>query len=186
MLQHLPGGSLKCPVSADSESLQASWWDTVTPLPLRCRDILPLIRLALGYRRCPPHPPILPHLSPSPYLALRLALLCLGPGREVWLLQSSSDPPRLPITLCTPRGSILTPLQSLLGFPPPPCGIMGVQHQGGEGADGVCFNIMGGLQAPEPPAVTTGELSWGLVQDGELRGRLEQTLKDNTLLPLYS
>lgn len=45
----VPGGSLKTLSSADQESLQASWWDRQSVLPLRGRDILRLIDCGLKY-----------------------------------------------------------------------------------------------------------------------------------------
>ncbi|XP_075714972.1 8-oxo-dGDP phosphatase NUDT18 [Rhinoderma darwinii] len=180
------GGALKSTASADKESLQASWWDTVSPLPLRCRDILPLIKLALEYRRLPSHPSILPQLCPSPFLVLRLLLICRCSG-ELQILQSSTGPVHLPTIVCTARiSSILTPLLHLLQDPPQSYGILGVQHQGGDNADGACFNVMGVFHGPEPPMVQTGGLSWAAVQDEELKSRLELALKKNILLPLYS
>ncbi|XP_053573931.1 8-oxo-dGDP phosphatase NUDT18 [Bombina bombina] len=181
------GGSLKSPASADSESLQASWWDKVSPLPLRCKDILPIIQLALGYQRFPVHPSILPMVAPTPYLVLRLVLLCLCPGGEMWILQSSTELPHLPLVLCTQhRRSILASLQYFLRDPPQSCGLLGVQHQGGDGADGVCFNIMGGIEVSEPPPITTERLCWTLVENEDLKQRLKHTLRENKLLPLYS
>ncbi|KAM4675580.1 8-oxo-dGDP phosphatase NUDT18 [Discoglossus pictus] len=186
LAQHT-GGFLKTSDAADSESLQASWWDTVSPLPLRCKDILPIIQLALQYRSLLPHPAILPTQSPSPHLVLRLVLLCLCPEGKVWVLQSLTNPPCLPLVLCTPsRASILTPLQSLVKDQPLSCGLLGVQHQGGDGADGVCFNILGWLEVPQTPKVTAPNLSWELLQNEELKQRLQQRLKEKGLLPLHS
>lgn len=180
------GGILKSTASADKESLQAAWWDTVSPLPLRCKDILPLIKLALEYRRLPSHPSILPQLCPSPFVVLRLLLVCMSPG-EVQILQSSAEPAHLPTIVCAARmGSILAPLHYLLDDPPTSYGILGVQHQGGDNADGVCINIMGMFRGPDPPMVRTGGLSWSVVEDEELKNRLDQALKNNILLPLYS
>ncbi|XP_063787887.1 8-oxo-dGDP phosphatase NUDT18 isoform X2 [Pseudophryne corroboree] len=181
------GGTLKSTASADKESLQASWWDTVSSLPLRSRDILPLIKLALEYHRLPSHPSILPQLCPSPFLVLRLILICLSPQGEVWVLQSSTEPVHLPTTVCATRGrSILTPLCNLLQHPPKSYGILGVQHQGGDEADGVCFNIMGVFHGLEPPVVSRDGMSWVAVEDEGLKSRLTETLEKNTLLPLYS
>ncbi|CAG5917014.1 unnamed protein product [Menidia menidia] len=39
---------MKSPAAADQESLQASWWDRRSPLPLRGRDILRLIDCGLS------------------------------------------------------------------------------------------------------------------------------------------
>ncbi|XP_073510150.1 8-oxo-dGDP phosphatase NUDT18 [Phyllobates terribilis] len=180
------GGVLKSSTSADKESLQASWWDTVSPLPLRCRDILPLIQRALAYLRLPSHPSILPQLCPSPFLVLRPLLVCVVAG-EFQILQSSADPARLPTIVCTARGGgILDPLLYLLRDASMSCGILGVQHQGGDDADGVCFNIMGVLHDCEPPVVRIGGLRWAAVENEALKDRLEQAMKNNTLLPLHS
>lgn len=43
------GGSIKDLSAADKESLQASWWDRQSVLPLRGRDILRLIECGLKY-----------------------------------------------------------------------------------------------------------------------------------------
>ncbi|XP_063304549.1 8-oxo-dGDP phosphatase NUDT18 [Pelobates fuscus] len=187
LAQHT-GGSLKTTLLSDSESLQAMWWDMSSALPLRCKDILPLIQLGQAFRLLPSHPSILPALLPSPHLAMRLVLLCLGSQEEMWILQSLTEPPHLPVTGSGPcRGSILTSLRSMLEEDPPQyCGILGIQHQGGEGADGVCFNIMAGLNAPQPPVMTSKALSWVLVQDGELKDKMKHILENKTLLPLYT
>ena len=47
------GGSLKIPGEGDQESLQATWWDRVSPLQLRGRDILDLIDSGLKYELVP-------------------------------------------------------------------------------------------------------------------------------------
>ncbi|XP_075063238.1 8-oxo-dGDP phosphatase NUDT18 [Mixophyes fleayi] len=181
------GGILKSTVSADKESLQASWWDRVSPLPLRCRDILPVIKLALEYHRLPSHPSILPQICPSPFLILRMLLVCFSSQGDIWVLQSATEPAHIPTTVCAAHGrSILAPLRSLLQQPPKSYGILGIQHQGGDEADGVCFNIMGVFHGPEPPMVSRGGVSWVAVEDKGMKSRLLQTLEKNTLLPLYS
>ncbi|KAM4040078.1 8-oxo-dGDP phosphatase NUDT18 [Anomaloglossus baeobatrachus] len=180
------GGVLKSSASADKESLQASWWDTESPLPLRCRDILPLIKRALEYRRMPSHPSILPQICPSPFLVLRLLLVCKVSG-EIQILQSSSEPAHIPTIVCAGRGgSILNPIYYLLHHPSMSCGILGIQHQGGDDADGVCFNIMGVLHDHELPMVKSGDLSWATVEDEALRTRLDHAMKKDTMLPLHS
>ncbi|KAM3926099.1 8-oxo-dGDP phosphatase NUDT18 isoform 1-T2 [Leptodactylus fuscus] len=185
-LAQATGGVLKSSSLADKESLQALWWDTVSPLPLRCRDVLRLIKLALDYHRLPSHPSILPLLCPSPFLVLRLLLVCTSSG-VMQILQSSAAPAHLPTIVCTRYGSsILAPLESLLQDPPDSYGILGVQHQGGDNADGACFNIMGVFNGSVPPVVRTEGLSWAPVVDEGLKARLEETLKKNVLLPLYS
>ncbi|XP_018425720.1 PREDICTED: 8-oxo-dGDP phosphatase NUDT18 [Nanorana parkeri] len=182
LAQHT-GGTLKSPASADKESLQASWWDRVSPLPLRCRDILPLLKLALEYRHQPSHPHILPQLYPSPFLILRMFLVCSTKPEELWVLRSASVPARLPAAVCsTHGGSILNPLRNLLQDPPKAYGILGVQHLGGDGEDGICLTVMGVFSGPEPPQVRVDSLSWVLVEDEELKS----SIKKATLLPLYS
>ncbi|KAM5172252.1 8-oxo-dGDP phosphatase NUDT18 [Mantella aurantiaca] len=182
LAQHT-GGTLKSPVLADKESIQASWWDRVSPLPLRCRDILPLIKLALEYKHQPSHPYILPQLHPSPFLILRMLLVCLTTPGELWVLQSADAPARLPAAVCaTHGGSILNPLRNLLQDPPKSYGILGVQHQGGDGADGICLTIMGVFSGLELPQVRVDDLSWVLMEDEELKN----SVKAATLLPLYS
>ncbi|KAM9313287.1 8-oxo-dGDP phosphatase NUDT18 [Gastrophryne carolinensis] len=177
------GGTLKTPAAADKESLQASWWDRVSPLPLRSRDILPLIKLALQYQQQPSHPHILPQLCPVPFLILRLVLVCFTSQTEAWLLQSATAPAHLPAAVCAPRGlSICIPLLNILKGPPKSFGVLQVQHQGGDGADGICFTIMGVYSGPEPPQVRLDNFTWVLLEDEELKSRLDHI----SLLPLCS
>lgn len=79
------GGVLKTEAQADAESLQASWWDRESPLPLRGRDILSLIETGLRYLEKPWFTPVLPLDLPCPVVCQRL-VLAFAAGIYVWLL----------------------------------------------------------------------------------------------------
>lgn len=44
------GGKLKTTEEADEESLQAMWWNVEDELPIRCKDIMPLIHMGLEWK----------------------------------------------------------------------------------------------------------------------------------------
>lgn len=93
-LAEVTGGTLKTEAQADSESLQACWWDRESPLPLRGRDILSLIDTGLRYHEKPWFTPLLPLDLPCPVVCQRL-VLTFASGIYVWLLVANG-----------PRGSI--------------------------------------------------------------------------------
>lgn len=112
-----------------------------------------------------------------------MLLVCFTTPGEMWVLQSAIAPARLPAAVCsTHGGSILNPLRNLILDPPKSYGLLGVQHQGGDGADGICLTVMGVFSGLEPPLVRLDDLSWVLMDDDELK----TTITKATLLPLYS
>uniref|UniRef100_A0A8C8S4P1 8-oxo-dGDP phosphatase NUDT18 n=1 Tax=Pelusios castaneus TaxID=367368 RepID=A0A8C8S4P1_9SAUR len=94
------GGSLKTPQDADAESLQARWWDRESPtLPLRARDILPLIDLAARYRDSPSHPTVLPEEMPCALICQRLLATFTNDADDLWVLLSTGGGPT-PASVC--------------------------------------------------------------------------------------
>ncbi|KAF7646674.1 hypothetical protein LDENG_00183930 [Lucifuga dentata] len=93
-LAEVTGGSMKCLSAADRESLQASWWDRQTVLPLRGRDILQLIDCGLRYRGSPGHPVTLPVDLSCRHVVQRLVLVFISTEQQLWmlLLKGNKDP----------------------------------------------------------------------------------------------
>ncbi|KAJ7305327.1 hypothetical protein JRQ81_011247 [Phrynocephalus forsythii] len=211
------GGRLKTLQEADEESLQARWWNRETPaLPLRARDILPLMELAVQYRARPSHPPSLPVELPCPFICQRLLLACLGPsGEALWLLLATPAAteegahPHLPLAASglsreEQSQGLLVATQRLLQKCLPQAqaavrilGLLGLQHLGREPghSDGICFNlvaVIGGPGQPPlpqeecPPALQSQAFTWWKVEEEALRDRLLQRLRANAFLPLRS
>ncbi|XP_050972606.1 8-oxo-dGDP phosphatase NUDT18-like isoform X1 [Labeo rohita] len=201
------GGSLKTTAEADSESLQAQWWDRESPLPLRAHDILPLIDAGIKYRRNPSFPMLQPVDIPCPVICQRLFLTFIDTSEEhrLWLLLSSNNAishPSLPIAVsvnafdtipraahrlvkeCVPSSTINIHT----------CGILGVQHNGripGK-TDGICFNTLvlldnsdDGAEISSPPPLKGDTYRWHEVTNQSLRGKIIQRIKENAVLPIH-
>ncbi|XP_075767162.1 8-oxo-dGDP phosphatase NUDT18 [Pelodiscus sinensis] len=201
------GGTLKTPQDADAESLQARWWDRESPaLPLRARDILPLMDLAMRYRDSPSHPATLPEEMPCALVCQRLLAAFANEAGDLWVLLSAVGAPHLPVCACTASPSQIQP--SLLGaaaqllqehslLPHPAVqahGVLGVQHQGKSAgkADGVCFNVLlgvtgaGGGARETPPELHGGSLRWWKIEESSLRSRILQRLSSAAVVPVRS
>ncbi|XP_058050227.1 8-oxo-dGDP phosphatase NUDT18 [Ahaetulla prasina] len=202
------GGTLKSLQQADTESLQALWWDRETPaLPLRSRDILPLMDLALQYRAAPRHPPILPVELPCASVCQRFLLVFTGGNNSLWVLLGTTGGPHLPLATSSPSSSkpgkrLVAALQQLLQR----CvarpevavrlqGLLGLQHLGKDPgqSDGICFNIVAtvggdGSQQQElaPPALQEPGFSWWEVEDAALKSEVLRRLHTASFLPVYS
>uniref|UniRef100_A0A671RS19 Nudix hydrolase domain-containing protein n=1 Tax=Sinocyclocheilus anshuiensis TaxID=1608454 RepID=A0A671RS19_9TELE len=209
-----PGGSLKTTAEADSESLQAQWWDCESPLPLRAPDILPLIDAGMKYRRNPSFPMLQPVDFPCHVICQRLFLTFISSNgntdtsdeHRLWLLLSSNDAtphPSLPIAVsvdtyntipwaahrlikeCMPSSSIHVQT----------CGILGVQHNGripGK-TDGICFNMLvllenleDGAEISSPPPLEGDAYRWHEVTNQSLRAKIIQRIKEGSVLPVQS
>ncbi|XP_063051417.1 8-oxo-dGDP phosphatase NUDT18 [Engraulis encrasicolus] len=96
----ITGGTLKTEGQADAESLQACWWDRESDLPLRGRDILPLIEMGLRYVEKPRFAPMLPLDLPCPVVCQRL-VLTFASGIYVWILVGNGA--RGPIAISSVR-----------------------------------------------------------------------------------
>uniref|UniRef100_A0A3Q3IWB3 Nudix hydrolase domain-containing protein n=1 Tax=Monopterus albus TaxID=43700 RepID=A0A3Q3IWB3_MONAL len=82
-LAKVTGGTIKDLSAADQESLQASWWDRQSVLPLRGRDILRLIDCGLKYRQDPCHPVTLP-VDMSCRLVVQRLVLVFTNAEDRW------------------------------------------------------------------------------------------------------
>ncbi|XP_043103508.1 8-oxo-dGDP phosphatase NUDT18-like [Puntigrus tetrazona] len=203
------GGSLKTTAEADSESLQAQWWDCESPLPLRGRDILPLIDAGLKYRRNPWFPILQPVDFPCQVICQRLFLAFISSSANtdrLWLLLSHNDAasqPGPPIAVsgnafdtipraahrlvkeCVPSSSVQVHT----------CGILGVQHNGripGK-TDGICFNTLvllenseDGAEISSPPSLEGAAYRWHEVTNQSLKAKIMQRIKEESVLPVHS
>lgn len=101
-LARITGGSMKTLTEADQESLQASWWDRQSPLPLRGRDILRLIECGLRYHRNPWHPVALPLDLSCRHIVMRILLVFVGAQNRVWILLVRGNRKRVSVLTADP------------------------------------------------------------------------------------
>lgn len=207
-LAEVTGGRLKTPSEADSESLQARWWDREASLPLRSWDIVCLIDAGLRYRQKPWFPVSHPVNLPCSVVCQR-QLLIFGCEERIWLLlaKHTTDPEtrtRFPVTVSQKGHSVKWPGQRLVRE----CmrsrdhelhvnthGILGVQHDGrvlGR-SDGICFNTLAtlersgeGAELSSPPLLDSEGYTWHEVTDQSLKGKILRRIKDRSFLPMHS
>ncbi|KAL6456366.1 hypothetical protein MHYP_G00349090 [Metynnis hypsauchen] len=213
-LAEVTGGNLKTTAEADSESLQAQWWDRETPLPLRCQDILPLIDAGLKYRRKPWFPVCQPVDLPCEVVCQRLLLAFTNPKNSdeesLWLLLGNHTVdtdvemlPHLPVVVVTHTvmwaGQRLVKqcmASSYSALNVKVCGILSVQHNGrihGK-TDGLCFNTLvtleyldeGMVELHSPPPLETEGYRWHEVTNQSLRMNILRRIKDASVLPVHS
>uniref|UniRef100_A0A8C2L438 8-oxo-dGDP phosphatase NUDT18 n=1 Tax=Cyprinus carpio TaxID=7962 RepID=A0A8C2L438_CYPCA len=208
------GGSLKTTAEADSESLQAQWWDRESPLPLRAPDVLPLIDAGIKYRRNPSFPMLQPVDFPCPVICQRLLLAYISSNGNtdssneprLWLLLSSNDAtphPSLPIavsvdtynTIPWAAHRLIKECMSSSSIHVQICGILGVQHNGripGK-TDGICFNMLvllenleDGAEISSPPALEGDAYRWHDMTNQSLKAKIIQRIKEKSVLPVQS
>ncbi|XP_032656784.1 8-oxo-dGDP phosphatase NUDT18 [Chelonoidis abingdonii] len=201
------GGTLKAPQDADAESLQARWWDRESPaLPLRARDILPLMDLAVRYRDSPSHPVTLPEEMPCALICQRILATFTNGAGDLWVLLSAVGAPHLPVSArttspCKIQNSIQAAACRLLKecclLPQVTVwahGVLGLQHLGKNAgkSDGVCFNVLltvtqGGQSTQETPPELHGEsFQWWKIEESSLRSRILQRLSSSSVVPIHS
>ncbi|XP_066570605.1 8-oxo-dGDP phosphatase NUDT18 isoform X2 [Amia ocellicauda] len=209
-LAQVSGGSMKTTAEADEESLQAMWWDRVSSLPLRARDILPLIEAGLRYKEMTCFPPTLPVDTPSHVLCQRLIVTFTDTNRDLWLLLGTGKDLHLPVTVsgvgpserscylafavrrlmkeCMPLSQVSVKTQ----------GIFGLQHHGKDPGktDGICFNTLISVEykleavavvhTEAPPALESEKFRWYKVDDPGLKAKVEQRLVSRSVIPFHS
>uniref|UniRef100_H3BC23 8-oxo-dGDP phosphatase NUDT18 n=2 Tax=Latimeria chalumnae TaxID=7897 RepID=H3BC23_LATCH len=199
------GGTLKTTSEADDESLQACWWDRVSPLPLRATDILPLISVALKYKENPSHPLTLPVELPYPAVSQRLVAAFSNNSSDLWVLLSSVGEPHLPVTACGGSSEAYCSIEVAIYRLAKEClelplvnikthGLLGLQHLGKDPGktDGVCFNTLvsinysDGANHENPPELHSDGLQWWKVENQELRARIFQRLSTTSVVPIFS
>ncbi|XP_036000684.1 8-oxo-dGDP phosphatase NUDT18 [Fundulus heteroclitus] len=213
-LARLTGGSIKTLTAADQESLQASWWDRQSSLPLRGRDILRLIEYGLRYHRNPWHPATLPLDMSCRHIVQRLLLVFVGAEKRLWILLTRA-PTLHPPTAAALRTHAVTWAANMVVQEAMPAsyydhdvntlGVISLQHDGRQHGktDGVCFNTLAALvpdrpqrdedglaeewPAPlTPPAVENPRYVWVEVQEPALKERLLRETQNPALVPIHS
>ncbi|MEQ2247329.1 hypothetical protein ILYODFUR_008283 [Ilyodon furcidens] len=213
-LARITGGSIKTLKAADQESLQASWWDRQSSLPLRGRDILRLIEYGLKYHRNPWHPITLPLDISCRHVVQRLLLVFVGAEKQIWILLIRAPTPHLPTAAALKTHAMTWAANMVVQEALPSSyydyevntlGVISLQHNGRQHGktDGVCFNTVVALvpdRAPRdedglevrwpvpvtPPPVENPRYVWMEVQEPALREKLLQETQNPSLLPIHS
>ncbi|XP_035513987.1 8-oxo-dGDP phosphatase NUDT18 [Morone saxatilis] len=208
------GGSLKTPTAADNESLQASWWDRQSALPLRGRDILRLIDCGLKYRQDPWHPVTLPVDLSCRHVVQRLVLVFTNAEQQIWILLVKAPVLHLPTAAAVKTHAVTWAANMVVQEAMPSVyydqdvntlGIFSLQHNGRQHGktDGVCLNTLVALvpdyvQRNEdgekvewtgtgtPPPVENPRYVWHEVQKQTLREKLQEKTKKTSILPIHS
>ncbi|KAL4660177.1 8-oxo-dGDP phosphatase NUDT18 isoform X1 [Arapaima gigas] len=205
LLAEETGGSLKTEAEADTESIQAQWWDQESPLPLRGRDILCLIDAGLKYRKKPWFTPVLPVDLPCHTVCQRLLLTLSGPSGDLWVLLScEEEDPHLPVAVSDRAVALTWAAHKLMQECMPfssrkpnlkTWGILGVQHNGRSPGktDGVCFNTLVSvdyndldIDAGQPPFLENHKFQWHKLDSPHLREKIEQRLSSGSIIPMHS
>uniref|UniRef100_W5NE77 Nudix (nucleoside diphosphate linked moiety X)-type motif 18 n=1 Tax=Lepisosteus oculatus TaxID=7918 RepID=W5NE77_LEPOC len=206
-LARATGGMIKTEAEADSESLQARWWDRLSHLPLRARDILPLIEAGLRYKEEQWFPPTLPVDIPCHLLCQRLILTFTDTSNHLWLLLGTQDDLHLPVTVSgigpAERSRNLTWAIRRLVRECMPCsqitsktlGVFGLQHHGRDPGktDGICFNVLVSIEhtsetasTGNPPVLESDKFQWHKVENQDLKAQLEQRQDSRSVVPIHS
>ncbi|KAM8760053.1 8-oxo-dGDP phosphatase NUDT18 [Acanthopagrus schlegelii] len=213
-LAKITGGSLKGPSAADQESLQASWWDRQSALPLRGRDILRLIDCGLKYRQDPWHPVTLPVDLSCRHVVQRLVLVFTSAEQQVWVLLIKAPTLHLPIAAAVKTHAVTWAANMVVQEAMPSAyydqdvntlGIFSLQHNGRQHGktDGVCFNTLVALVPDhvqrnedgetvewtgtgQPPSIENPRYIWHQVQKRTLREKLLEKTKNTSIVPIHS
>ncbi|XP_060712494.1 8-oxo-dGDP phosphatase NUDT18 [Hemiscyllium ocellatum] len=200
------GGTLKSTSESDAESLQAKWWDRVSPLPLRARDILNLISLAVKYKEKASHPLTVPIEMPCSLVCHRVLAAFLNKTNDLWLLASHQERPHFPVTACGSSSAELScSVEAAIHRLGREClrearlrvkthGVLSLQHTGAVPgkADGVCFNVLvtvaplEGAHSQTPPDVSSGRYSWHRIDNDDLKIQLLERLSFASLVPFLN
>ncbi|XP_041065093.1 8-oxo-dGDP phosphatase NUDT18 [Carcharodon carcharias] len=205
-LARVTGGNLKSTSESDAESLQAKWWDRVSPLPLRARDILNLISFAVKHKEKASHPVIVPVELPCSIVCHRVVAAFLNTNNDLWLLTNHKHFPHFPVTACGSSSadlscSVEAAIYRLIKECSMGCqlkvkthGILGLQHSGSVPgkADGVCFNVLVTLAQTEskycqiPPDVNNMKYGWHKVDNDDLKVQLLERLSFSSVVPFLN
>uniref|UniRef100_UPI00398E9C48 8-oxo-dGDP phosphatase NUDT18 isoform X1 n=2 Tax=Pristiophorus japonicus TaxID=55135 RepID=UPI00398E9C48 len=205
-MAQITGGNLKNPSDSNAESLQARWWDRVSPLPLRARDILNLISLAVKHKEKPSHPVTIPVEMSCSVVCHRVVAAFLNKSNELWLLTNNQGYPHFPVTACGSSSADLScsievaiyrlTKESLRDsqFKVKTHGILGLQHSGSDPGktDGVCFNVLVTIAPTEmtynqfPPDVNSVKYGWHKVDNDDLKIQLLERLSFSSVVPFLN
>ncbi|XP_043537055.1 8-oxo-dGDP phosphatase NUDT18-like [Chiloscyllium plagiosum] len=200
------GGTLKSTSESDAESLQAKWWDRVSPLPLRARDILNLISIAVKYKEKASHPVTVPIEMSCSLVCHRVLAAFLNKNNDLWLLASNQEWPHFPVTACGSSSAELScSVEVAIYRLSREClreaqlrvkthGILSLQHTGAVPgkADGVCFNVLvtiaplEGTYSQSPPDVSSVKYSWYQIDNDDLKIQLLERLSFASVVPFLN
>lgn len=199
---HVTGGKLKTLEHKDKESLQAEWIDPVhiqnKSLPIRAKDILPLIKL--GYKHWERtveqrFRPCLPLLYKHKHIINRPLIVQKMSDSEIYVLVNSEggshfpcgvDFSRTPSALLTAYFILKEAIGNTKGFKPRICGLVNLEYGGQPGSkeDGICFSILVSLDAPKLPELENSVYKWTKVQDSALIQNIVLLFEDGKSVPL--
>ncbi|XP_048378661.1 8-oxo-dGDP phosphatase NUDT18 [Stegostoma tigrinum] len=205
-MARVTGGTLKSTSESDAESLQAKWWDRVSPLPLRARDILNLISIAVKYKEKASHPSIVPVQMSCPVVCHRVLAAFLNKNNDLWLLANNQEHPHFPVTACGSSSADLScSVEVAIYRLTKEClresqvrvkthGILSLQHTGSVSgkADGVCFNVLvtiaplEGTYSQLPPDVSSVKYSWHRIDNDDLKIHLLERLSFSSVVPFLN
>ncbi|KAM9857850.1 8-oxo-dGDP phosphatase NUDT18 isoform 2-T2 [Aulostomus maculatus] len=213
-LAKVTGGSMKTLAAADQESLQATWWDRSSALPLRGRDILRLIDCGLKYCRDPWHPVTVPLDLSCRHVLQRLVLVFTNTEDQIWILLIKAPVLHLPTAAAVKTHTVTWAANMVVQEAMPSVyydcnvntlGVFSLQHNGRQHGktDGVCFNTLVALEPDHvqrtedgekmeqvstglPPAVENPRYIWCKVVTETLREKLLEKMKNTSMLPMHS
>lgn len=207
-LAEVTGGSIKTTAEADSESLQAQWWDRVSPLPLRAKDILHLIEAGVKYKESPWFPHTLPVELPCSVICQRVMVTYAESNIDLWLMLAAGEHEHLPVTVSgTPPSErshtveeavyrLVKECMQLSQVKIKTLGILGLQHHGKNpgNTDGICFNTLlsiehnstSGASDGLPPVLNNDKFRWWKVDNDSLKDKILQRLASLSVVPIHA
>ncbi|OXA50527.1 putative nudix hydrolase 1 [Folsomia candida] len=191
------GGRLKTTAEADKESLQARWVKDVTEIPLRAKDILPLIERGLEYhlnRNEPWHSKIMPVLVGRTKLYMRIIVAVRKKSNnKVSVLVGERNHCHLPICEIHPQKSLHSTLRKYMNeifgadLPPHrPHGILSVEYNGKprDTHDGMTLNLLVSVRQPLEDVVIIDKYTWKEV-GSSVGDELLRRMGKNLTIPLH-
>ena len=154
---------MKTTAQADEESLQADWFSQqqISQLDLRCRDILPVITLAVNYHKADAqlkHAPLLPHIVPHKSIICKYVFYQVIDSGQYHVMRHSSSKTEhgLPAIVVNFRdfniysttGRLLREIIKMKDADnkllPKFCGVLSVEFNGAPAHehDGVCLTLL--------------------------------------------
>ncbi|XP_062600810.1 8-oxo-dGDP phosphatase NUDT18-like [Saccostrea cucullata] len=197
---HVTGGKLKTLERKDKESLQAEWIDPVhlhnKTLPIRAKDIMPLIKLAYKHweKTAAQRPrPLLPlpykhkHIINRPLIVQRIS------DSEIYVLVKSEGGSQFPCGVDFSRtpSALLTTIYILKEagcnskLKPKLCGVLNLEHGAEPGCreDGICFTILVSLDASELPVLGNPGYKWVKLKDQSLIQNICAAFDEEKIVP---
>ncbi|CAL8110179.1 unnamed protein product [Orchesella dallaii] len=191
------GGRLKTTAEADSESLQARWVRDISSLPLRAKDIVPLIERGVEYhtnREEPWHGKVMPALIAHTKMYMRLIVVARKKtNNKVCILVGERNHCHLPLCEIHPQKSLHSTLRKymneIFGAELPqhrPHGILGVEYNGKPQGlhDGMCLNLLVLVRQPLEEVYLIDKYSWKEVSNA-VGDEITQRIGKNMTIPLH-